>query len=306
MDFAEDHAADRDKFVILTIHDPQATDFAMLDEKLKPIIRRQWRGRSLPFPILLDTTGETVKDYGVVHWPTVVLLDPEGRVVDVPQGIGLHAEDFLASKLPPLPAAARIARALDRDLSLNTEDDATLAELMSFYDKLGRIRIRLEPDELKAARIDAGTVVPLKVGGKLTLRAWLNLTLDPFGLTYIAEGDGLRIVGRRHDHDGLARPSSRQEADNAFVAEALKEKVSFDFRGEPLNRVVATLEAKTGESFVLDPVARRSGAIKPETRATGSAVDEPLCSALRGLLAPLGMTHVVGNEAVILTTAPPP
>ena len=86
MGFADDHAADRDKFVILTIHDPQATDFAMLDEKLKPIIRRQWRGRSLPFPILLDTTGETVKDYGVVWWPTVILLDPEGRVVDVPGG----------------------------------------------------------------------------------------------------------------------------------------------------------------------------------------------------------------------------
>jgi len=304
MDFSADHAADRDRFVILTIHDPQATDFAMLDEKLKPIIRRQWRGRSLPFPILLDTTGETVKDYGVVHWPTVVLLDPEGRVVDVPQGIGLHAEDFLASKLPPLPAAARIARALDRDLSLATEDDATLAELMNFYDKIGRIRIRLEPDELKAVGIDEGVRVPLKLGGKLTLRAWLNLTLDPFGLTYIADGDGLRIVRRTPDNGGLSRPSPRQEGDNAFVTEALKGEVTFDFRGESLNRVVAALEAKTGESFVLDPVARRSGAMKPETTATGSAVDEPLSSALVRLLAPLGMTYVVRDEAVVLTIAP--
>ena len=95
MGFADDHAADRDKFVILTIHDPQATNFAMLDEKLKPIVRRQWRGRSLPFPILLDTTGETVKSYGVVHWPTVVLLDPEGRVVDVPRrGSGFTPKIF--------------------------------------------------------------------------------------------------------------------------------------------------------------------------------------------------------------------
>ena len=207
MGFADDHAADRDKFVILTIHDPQATDFAMLDEKLKPIVRRQWRGRSLPFPILLDTTGETVKGYGVVHWPTVVLLDPEGRVVDVPQGIGLHAEDFLASKLPPLPAATRIARALDRDLALGADDDATLAELMDFYNTVGRIRIRLEPDELKAAGIDGGTRVPLKLGGKLTLRAWLNLTLDAFGLTYVADGDGLRVVRRTPDNGGLSRPS---------------------------------------------------------------------------------------------------
>ena len=99
---------------------------------------------AVPDPARHD--GETVKDYGVVHWPTVVVLDPEGRVVDIPQGIGLHAEDFLASKLPPLPAAARIARALDRDLALNTDDDATLGELMNFYDKIGRIRIRLEPE----------------------------------------------------------------------------------------------------------------------------------------------------------------
>jgi thiol-disulfide isomerase/thioredoxin len=305
MDFADDHAADRDKFVILTIHDPQATDFAMLDEKLKPIIRRQWRGRSLPFPILLDTTGEMVKDYGVVHWPTVVLLDPAGRVVDIPQeGIGLHAEAFLASKLSPLPAAARIARALDRDLALATDDDSTLAELINFYVEVGHIRIRLEPDELKALGIDGGTRVPFSLGGKLTLRAWLNLTLDPFGLTYVADGYGLRVVRRTPDNGGLSRPSPRQEGDNDFVREALKEKVTFDFQGEPLKQVVAALEAKSSESFVLDPIARRSGAIKPETTATGSAVDEPLSSALTRLLAPLGMTYVVRDEAVVLTTAP--
>lgn len=304
MDFADDHAADRDKFVILTIHDPQATDFAMLDEKLKPIIRRQWRGRSLPFPILLDTTGQTVKDYGVVRWPTVVLIDPEGRVVDVPQGIGLHAEDFLASKLAPLPAATRISLALDRDLALNTQDDITLAELMGFYDKIGRIRIHLIPDELKAVGIDGSVRVPLKLGGKLTLRAWLNLGLDPFGLTYAADGDGLQVVRRTPENGRLSRPSPKQEVDNAFVAETLKRKITFDFRAESLNRVVAALESKTGESFVLDPVARRSGSIKPETTATGSAVDEPISSALIRLLAPLGMSYVVRDEAVVITTSP--
>jgi thiol-disulfide isomerase/thioredoxin len=302
--FADDQAADRDKFVIPTIHDPQATDFTMLDEKLKPIIHRTWRGRSLPFPILLDTTGETVKNYGVVHWPTVVVIDPEGRVVDVPQGIGLHAEDFLASKLPPIPPATRIARALDRDLSLSVEDNQTLAELIKFYDTIGRIRIRLEPTELKVVGIDESTKVPLKLGARLTLRAWLNLTLDPFGLTYIADGDGLRVVRRSRENSGLSRPSSRQEKDNALVTDALEAKVSFDFRGESMKQVVADLEAKTNESFVLDPVARRRGAINVDTTLTGSAVDEPLSIALNRWLAPLGMTYVVRDEAVVLTTAP--
>jgi hypothetical protein len=67
---------------------------------------------------------------------------------------------------------------------------------------------------------------------------------------------------------------------------------------------VAALEAKTKESFVLDPVARQSGAIKPETTVTGSAENEPLATALMRLLAPLGMRDVIRDEAVVLTTAP--
>jgi thiol-disulfide isomerase/thioredoxin len=304
MDFAEDHAADRDRFVILTIHDPQATDFGMLDEKLKPIVRRQWRGRALPFPILLDTTGQTVKDYGVTGWPTVVLLDPGGRVVDVPQGIGLHAEDYLASKLPALPASVRIARALDRDLSLSVDDDSTLAELIDFYSKVGRVKVRLDPGELKAAGVDQNIRVPLRLGGRLTLRAWLNLTLGPFGLTYIADGDGLRVVRRTPENAGLSRPSRRQEQDNRLVTEALRAKVNLDFRGAPLSHLVAALESKTGETFVLDPTARRSGALKPEATATGSAADEPLSSVLTRLLTPLGLRYLVRDEMVVLTTAP--
>lgn len=306
MDFYDDHAADRDKFVILAIHDPRATDFAMLDEKLRPIIRRLWHGRSLPFPILLDTTGKTVEKYGVVHWPTAVLIDPEGRVVDVPrQGISLQpAEEFLSSKLPPLPASMRIARALDRYLALSTDDDGTLAELLHAFDMLGRIRIHLEREERRSVGIDVGSRVLLSLGARLTLRAWLNLTLDPFGLTYIADGDGLRIVRRSPENIGLSRPSRRQERDNALVAEALQRRVTFNFRKESLARVMAVLEEKTNESFVLDPVARRSGTLKPEMTATGSAVDEPLSSALKRLLAPLGMMYVVRDETVVFTTAP--
>jgi type II secretory pathway component GspD/PulD (secretin) len=130
------------------------------------------------------------------------------------------------------------------------------------------------------------------------------MTLDPFGLTYVPDSDGLRVVRRTPENGGLSLLSPRQEADNTFVTEAMKGKVTFDFRGESLKQVVAALEAKTKESFVLDPVGRRSGAIKPETPVTGSAVDEPLSSALNRLLAPLGMTYVVRNEAVVLTTAP--
>jgi thiol-disulfide isomerase/thioredoxin len=307
VDFFDDHAADRDKFVIIAVHDPQATDFAMLDDKLKPVVRRLWRGRELPFPILLDPTGNTGEALGVAHYPTVVVLDPDGRVVDIPikKGvIGLHAEEFLASKLTPLPAGVRLARALDRELVLDIPDDRPLAELMEFYGRIAHVTIRSDPHVLEDDGIDGGTRVPLALNGRLTLRGWLNLTLDPFGLTYVADGDGLHIVRRTPDNGNLARPSPRQSAENALIAEALKANVRFDFRGEPLSRVVEDLGARTGERFVLDPKGRRPGAIRPDLLMSGKAVDEALSDALTRVLAPIGMRYVVQDEAVVLTTMP--
>jgi thiol-disulfide isomerase/thioredoxin len=302
MDFADDHAIDRDKFKIVTVHEREVTDFAGLDEKLKPIVARVWRGRSFPFPILLDTGGSMSRDYGVRYFPTAVLLDPEGRVVDFarkPGELGSQVcEEFLESKLTPLPPARRLERALDRNQSLYV-DDEPLAGLMDFYARVSRIAIRLDRDELKAAGLDVNVIVPLKVNGRLTLRAWLNLTL---GLTYVAEGAGLRIVRRSPGNDRLSQPSHRQEEENALVAAALKKKVTLEFHGESLKQAIATLETKSGdETFLLDPAARLSGAISPETKVNGSVVDEPLASALTRLLAPLGMTYVVRDECVILT-----
>jgi thiol-disulfide isomerase/thioredoxin len=310
IDFVEDHAADADKFVVLAVHDPQVADFAMLDEKLdQPIIRRAWRARPLPFPILLDTSGRMVNEYGIEGWPTAVLIDPEGIVVEVPSRpfvLGSWAcEDFLTSKLTPLPSDKRIGRALDRALSLSVDDDQTLAEVLSFYGKVGRMTIHLDEEELNAAGIDENVIVPLKCGGSLTLRAWLNLTLEPYDLTYISDGDGLRVVRRSASNLDLSRPSPRQTAENAFVAAALTKKVTLEFQGDSLNQVVAVLESKTGESFVLDPVCRKLGVINPDQVVKGSVIDEPLSVALDRLLAPLGISYAVKNEAVavVLTTA---
>jgi hypothetical protein len=273
----------------------------MLDEQLAPTVRRQWRGHELPFPILLDATGKTFEDYGMTRWMDV-LIDPDGRIVDVPQQQTVFdTQEFLSAKLPPLPTKVRVARALERVIATRAEDGETIGDAVNALATLGRIRIQLDPAELKAVRADGRTLVPLSVGGRHTLRAWLNLTLDPFGLTYIAEGDGLRIVRRTSGNAELSRPSRRQDADNAFVAEVLKTKVTFDFRNESLKRIAASLMATTGESFALDPVARQSGSLRPEAVATGSAIDEPLGCALKRLLDPLNVTYVVRDETILLT-----
>jgi hypothetical protein len=63
---------------------------------------KRWEGKTLPFPILLDATGKTVKAYGIRGFPTHVLLDPDGRVVKA-----ARPEEVLEEKLeelaPPEP-----------------------------------------------------------------------------------------------------------------------------------------------------------------------------------------------------------
>jgi type II secretory pathway component GspD/PulD (secretin) len=130
----------------------------------------------------------------------------------------------------------------------------------------------------------------------------LSTRPEPFGLTYVENGDGLRIVRGSPENLRLSRPSPRQIEENALVGEALKQKVTLDFQGESLKQVIAKLETATGESFVVDPACRKSGTIDPDIRVTGSAADEPLSSALTRLLAPLGLTYVVRNEAIVLTS----
>src|SRR5437868_8450457 len=142
MDLYDAHRDHRDKFEILAFHDATAKDFPELDEKLKPIIRNTWRGKSLPFPILLDSTGESIKAFGIRAFPTTILIDPDGKLV------GEAGEDALEAKLPPLPVAERVARALDRDVGYMFEDQA-LSAMTKALSARARIDVRLDADALK-------------------------------------------------------------------------------------------------------------------------------------------------------------
>ena len=99
MKFWDAHADQRDRFTIVAIHDKSVKDWKELDEKLreKGIIQR-WEGKTLPFPVLLDPTGETTKAYGIQFFPTVILIDPEGKLV--PGGDEKRLEEALAGAGP--------------------------------------------------------------------------------------------------------------------------------------------------------------------------------------------------------------
>ena len=69
------------RFEFIAFHDESVKSFAELDPKLTPLEAEHWKGRKLPFPILLDATGNTIRRYGVHAFPTQILVDPEGKLV---------------------------------------------------------------------------------------------------------------------------------------------------------------------------------------------------------------------------------
>ena len=80
MSFYEKHQDERDRFEILALHDGSAKTFEELDRKTRNVQEKVWK-KPLPFPVILDASGETTKRWGVHAFPTTVLIDPEGRLV---------------------------------------------------------------------------------------------------------------------------------------------------------------------------------------------------------------------------------
>jgi len=81
MEFHEKYKDHRDKFEIIAFHSASAPNFEMLDKKMKPIIKKVWGGKDIPFPSLLDATGQSLRSFSIVSLGTHVLINPEGNVV---------------------------------------------------------------------------------------------------------------------------------------------------------------------------------------------------------------------------------
>jgi hypothetical protein len=83
MKFYDEFKDRRKDFEILAFHDAKASDLQDLDAKLNEegVKERHWGGRDLPFPILMDATGATIRAYGVSSFPTIIVIDPKGKLV---------------------------------------------------------------------------------------------------------------------------------------------------------------------------------------------------------------------------------
>jgi hypothetical protein len=97
MALVERHAANRERFEILAIHDQSVTTVEEMEAGLKALIEDAWGGKEPPFPILLDPGGETARRYDVDEVPAEYLVDPEGRL----QRGGLDELDALLTEEDP-------------------------------------------------------------------------------------------------------------------------------------------------------------------------------------------------------------
>ena len=298
IDLYEAHKKDRDKFEILAFHDGTVKGFAELDNKTERPRNRFWGRHDLPFPILLDSTGQTIKEWGVHAFPTTLLIDPKGKLV------GRADEKELEEKLPPLPMSVRVARALDRNLPAFLVKDRKLDYAMQLMSRLSNVPIRLDVQSLKAAGVSPDDTVPLEMTTSITLRSALNLLLEAHHLTYAQDDKGLVIKVR----ESGTRPedlSERQRLTSKRLEKALDEKVSFDFENKPLQDVAVFFRSHIPfETVVLSPRDRKAGRLDPKMLVTGSAKDIPLREALTKLLGPLGVGYTIRDEVIVLTARP--
>lgn len=75
---------------------PLISSTRQLDAVLEPIRKEAWQGRDIPFPVAISTPkqvaydprvedlapSQVAADYGIVGFPTTILIDREGKIVD--------------------------------------------------------------------------------------------------------------------------------------------------------------------------------------------------------------------------------
>ncbi len=291
----DDHEDERDHFVVLTVHSPETKSFFMLYEKVKPVVRTTWAGRMIPFPILLDGESKIQETFGVSHWPTTLLFDPEGKLV------GEIQPEVLEAKLKKAPLAVTLPRKLDRQ-TLFSFDNQTLKDAFANLKLWTHVEFELDKGAVSSLGISDTTRVPLTFGGRVSLRSALELLLDPLDLTAVIAPTGY-VITRKPVVDSTSNHSLTkiQETVRTRIEKALKEsKSSYDFDNTPLAKVASFFEEQTNENVVLDPRGRLQGKIDPAAKITGSAKRVPLGEAFEKLLDPLGLRTVARDEVIIL------
>ncbi len=101
--------------VVIAVHDDSVASLEEMDQNLAATKKSIWKDRDLPFLVALDGGGElpiagtersvkgaTHAAFGIQHWPTTVLIDPQGNVVGERDVSSPELRSLLEKELKPV------------------------------------------------------------------------------------------------------------------------------------------------------------------------------------------------------------
>ncbi|MEN6452220.1 MAG: hypothetical protein ABFC96_17150, partial [Thermoguttaceae bacterium] len=160
--------------------------------------------------------------------------------------------------------------------------------------------------------------------GRMSLRSFANYLLHQHGLTLVEEPYRLLITTPEHadsllttevypvaDLFGDRAPSpemlvdpylDRRLAAEERIRDKLKRPIDVDFRDTPLTSVVDQLAKQMDDTVLIDHKALGEASIELDAKLTGRWHGVPASESLRWLLGNLGLTYVVADEALVITT----
>ena len=71
---------------VIAVHDNSVATIEEMDRKLEGIRKQDWNGRDLPFPVAIDGAGDgggpTTAAYGITSFPTTLIIDRDGKLIE--------------------------------------------------------------------------------------------------------------------------------------------------------------------------------------------------------------------------------
>jgi len=277
------YSAHRDKFQVIAVHDKAVQTIKELDPKIGAIRERYWGGRDLPFPVVVDGTGDIATKYGIKAWPTMVLIDPLGRVA------GHGGPEILLRKLPPLEPAAELEFKLNGTIPIMLSPSSLGASLNVFREHLG-MKVELDDPALSARQ------VALDDAFSISNRSLLALTVEAAGAGYRIDGDTIRIgsVPRKHAETPVERAASRR------LGRLLGQPIASEIRDLGLRAALAKLSEGSDDTILINPAVRSAAGFDADVRVVNVEKGVPLRTALDRILKPLGLRYTIRQEVIIV------
>lgn len=115
VEFAREFSDCRDAYEVLLVHDATITDFQVLEAELNEVSTVAWGGELPSFSLLLDSEDVVLRGLGVKSLPSMIVVDPEGRVMPR-AGLDDLALILLAKRPRVSALLAQLPRTLEQGL----------------------------------------------------------------------------------------------------------------------------------------------------------------------------------------------